>query len=121
MSGSERLKAAQSVNRNKTADFHEELLVMRQNWRLRKKENMILGDLSFRSAGSRFYHTGTFEVAKNEIPSAPTSVPTTPTGAFPQPERLSALKVTVPSDLEGGSFFQVKTQKGKKLNSIIWF
>jgi hypothetical protein len=52
-------------------------------------------------AGSRFGHSGTFEVTKNEQQSNSTS------GSRP-----SALKVSVPSDLEGGSFFLVKTQKG---------
>jgi hypothetical protein len=40
-------------------------------------------------------------VTKNEQQSNSTSGP-----------RPSALKVSVPSDLEGGSFFLVKTQKG---------
>ncbi|CAG2109723.1 unnamed protein product, partial [Medioppia subpectinata] len=100
-SGCDRMRSAQSeANRNRSTDFHSELFHMRQNWRLRKKENSILGDLSYRSAGSRFPHSGTFEVTKNEEQS------TCGTGS-----RASALKVKVPSDLEGGSFFQVKTQK----------
>ncbi|XP_054154405.1 mediator of RNA polymerase II transcription subunit 17-like isoform X2 [Oppia nitens] len=99
--GAERIRVAQSeATKNRATDFHTELFHMRQNWRLRKKENSILGDLSYRSAGSRFPHTGTFEVTKNEDQVS--------TGTGP---RASALKVKVPADLEGGSFFQVKTQK----------
>lgn len=61
-----------------------------------KKNNLIL---LYSLAGSCFYHRGTFEVTKNEQSSS-------------YPNRQSALKVTVPPDLEGGSYFQVKTQKG---------
>ena len=49
-------------------DFHLELLRLRQNWRLKKVGNTILGDLSYRSAGSRFQHTSNFEVSKAEEP-----------------------------------------------------
>ncbi|CAG2178702.1 unnamed protein product, partial [Oppiella nova] len=103
--GCDRMRSAQTeANRNRSTDFHSELFQMRQNWRLRKKENSILGDLSYRSAGSRFPHSGTFEVTKNEEQC------TSGTGS-----RASALKVKVPSDLEGGSFFQVKTQKDNEV------
>ena len=113
--------SATEANRNRSTDFHSELFTMRQNWRLRKKENAILGDLSYMSgeygrkvslaskkfntcsisikAGSRFHHTGTFEVTKNEDFNN-------------SGDRVSALKVKVPAALEGGSFFLVKIKKG---------
>ena len=51
--GAERMRSSQSeANRNRSTDFHSELFNMRQNWRLRKKENAILGDLSYRSGTS---------------------------------------------------------------------
>ena len=45
-------------------DFHIELLRLRQNWRLKKVGNSILGDLSYRTAGSQFKQSGLFEVTK---------------------------------------------------------
>ena len=48
--GAERMRSSQSeASRTRSTDFHSELFNMRQNWRLRKKENMILGDLSYKS------------------------------------------------------------------------
>ncbi|XP_075554415.1 mediator complex subunit 17 isoform X2 [Dermacentor variabilis] len=76
-------------------DFHAELLHMRQNWRLRKVgPSTIVGDLSYRSAGSRFWQSGTFEVSKSSEPRAG-----------------SSLQVTLPSELEGISYIQVTIQK----------
>ncbi|KAI1284855.1 Mediator of RNA polymerase II transcription subunit 17 [Halotydeus destructor] len=111
INGADRLKAAQSdATRNRSADFHSELMTMRQNWRMRKVGNSIFGDLSYRSAGSRYPHTGTFEIAKNEaVAGAP--VPTTPGGSI---TRTSALKVTVPSELEGLSYIHVSIQKSNE-------
>ena len=34
------------------------------NWRLKKVGNSILGDLSYRTAGSQFKQSGLFEVSK---------------------------------------------------------
>lgn len=64
LAGAEKLKTSQNeVARNRTTpDFHIELLRLRQNWRLKKVSNMIIGDLSYRTAGSKFMQTGTFEV-----------------------------------------------------------
>lgn len=75
-------------------DFHAELLHMRQNWRLRKVGATILGDLSYRSAGSRFWQSGTFEVSKSN-----------------DARGGSSLQVTLPSELEGISYIQVTIQK----------
>ncbi len=44
-----------------------ELLKLRQNWRLKKVGNTILGDLSYRTAGSQYRQcTGVFEVSKSD-------------------------------------------------------
>jgi len=107
--GAERLRTTQvEMNRTKPyADFHLELLRLRQHWRLKKLGNTIVGDLSYRTAGSRFWQGGTFEVSKSEespvIPPDP--VPT------PSPRPYGALKVTIPSELEGISYIQVTIQK----------
>jgi len=110
--GAEHLKNLQ--NESKAArtpdDFHIELLRLRQNWRLKKVGNSILGDLSYRTAGSQFKQSGVFEVTKADdmvdMPSpaqggAPTKLP-------------SALKVTVPSELEGIAYIQVMIQRDQE-------
>ena len=48
VAGSDRLKKSQTETSNKS-DFHFELLKLRQNWRLKKAGNTILGDLSYKS------------------------------------------------------------------------
>lgn len=50
-SAAERLRTTQSeTNRSRSnADFHIELLRLRQNWRLKKVSNSIIGDLSYRT------------------------------------------------------------------------
>lgn len=113
LNGAERLRASQvEAGRNRqVTDFHLELLHMRQLWRLKKVGNTILGDLSYRSAGSQFWQSGVFEVSKSEQANTTPPFPSTdPTGrtksAIP-----SALKVTLPSELEGISYIQVTVQK----------
>ena len=49
-----------------------ELLRLRQNWRLKKVSNTILGDLSYRTAGSNFKQSGLFEVIKADPSEAAT-------------------------------------------------
>lgn len=51
MMGADRLKNCQNeLARNRsTPDFHIELLRLRQNWRLKKVSNSIIGDLSYRT------------------------------------------------------------------------
>lgn len=51
LSGADRLKNSQAeASRNRTTpDFHIELLRLRQNWRLKKVSNSIIGDLSYRT------------------------------------------------------------------------
>lgn len=50
-SAAERLKVSQSETSrtSSTADFHFQLLKLRQNWRLKKVSNSIIGDLSYRT------------------------------------------------------------------------
>ena len=51
LAGAERLRASQNeLARNRTTpDFHIELLRLRQNWRLKKVSNSIIGDLSYKT------------------------------------------------------------------------
>lgn len=126
LNGAKRLQQSQSdTTRNRAANFHTELMTMRQSWRMRKVANAILGDLSYRSgksfhclddiliffvlAGSRYPHLGTFEISKNEV--AALASPSTPSsGAVARP---CALKVTIPADLEGVCYIHVTIQKSK--------
>lgn len=51
MMGAERLRNCQAelARTRSTPDFHIELLRLRQNWRLKKVSNSIIGDLSYRT------------------------------------------------------------------------
>lgn len=63
LSGVERLRASENLrNSRNNSDFHIDLLRLRQNWRLKKVSNNIIGDLSYRTAGSKFHQSGVFEV-----------------------------------------------------------
>merc|ERR1719348_321221 len=66
LSGAEHLRNLQNEVKGVRSqeDFHIELLRLRQNWRLKKVGNSILGDLSYRTAGSQFKQSGVFEVTK---------------------------------------------------------
>ena len=81
LSGAEHLRSLQNAYRtgpaggsssgsndsgSKANNFHFELLKLRQHWRLKKVSNTILGDLSFRTAGSQFKQSGIFEVIKSD-------------------------------------------------------
>jgi len=107
LAGAEHLKGLQAETRGhaggqRQEDFHIELLKLRQNWRLKKVGNSILGDLSYRTAGSQFKQSGVFEVSKADTEEA--------TGV--KGERgVSALKVVVPSELEGIAYIQVTIQR----------
>jgi len=120
--GAEHLKSLQSENRTSVSDsnnrnnanFHFELLRLRQNWRLKKVSNTILGDLSFRTAGSQYKQSGIFEVLKSDEKSDSDTSSTQPanssaTSSGDPPK--SVLKVTVPTELEGIAFIQVVIQK----------
>ncbi|CAG5058845.1 unnamed protein product [Parnassius apollo] len=65
LAGVERLRASETMRMTRNMpDFHIDLLRLRQNWRLKKVSNTIVGDLSYRTAGSKFSQTGVFEVTK---------------------------------------------------------
>ena len=128
LSGAQHLTSLQSENKNnRTAqDFHLELLRLRQNWRLKKVSNTILGDLSYRTAGSQFKASGVFEVVKSDGDSLDVATADTPkVGAAAAAVAAakeaassstedksaglkSALKVNVPSGLEGIAYIQVR-------------
>lgn len=117
-SGADRLRNSQQeqrTNRNATEDFHIDLLRLRQNWRLKKVSNSIIGDLSYRTAGSKFMHSGMFEVTKAEDEPM-TSPPSSPGGALTSAAASgstssSSLRVNVPSELQGVAYIKVITQK----------
>ncbi|CAB3362166.1 Hypothetical predicted protein [Cloeon dipterum] len=115
LSGAERLKnslAEAQKNRTTTADFHIELLRLRQNFRLKKVNNTIIGDLSyFRSSGSKHIHSGTFEVTKSE--EEPDKLLSPPCSPNPNSANklTSALRVTVPGELQGIASIKVYFQK----------
>ncbi|KAL3267576.1 hypothetical protein HHI36_011694 [Cryptolaemus montrouzieri] len=119
LTGAERLKNSQTeAARNRsTPDFHIELLRLRQNWRLKKVSNTIIGDLSYRTAGSKYIQTGTFEVTKAEEDDRPTTPPSSPS-ALPStpavPKTNSALRVSIPSELQGVAYIEVLCQKDQE-------
>lgn len=111
LAGAERMKTSQSeISRNRSPDFHIELLRLRQNWRLKKVSNAIIGDLSYRTAGSKYAQTGIFEVTKAEDDDKSGSPPSSP---GPVSKASSALRVTVPSELQGVAYIEVLCQKGR--------
>lgn len=117
LTGAERLKTSQNelVRNRSTPDFHIELLRLRQNWRLKKVSNTIIGDLSYRTAGSKYAQTGMFEVTKAEEEEKSSSPPTSPLPGGPHPSSSksnSALRVSVPSELQGVAYIEVICQKG---------
>lgn len=95
INGAERLKRCDNG-----PDFQIELLRLRQNWRLKKVSDAIIGDLSFRTAGSKFFVPGNFEVTKGDD-LTPSKVPGTP----------SPLQVIIPAELQGIAYIKVVTQK----------
>ncbi|XP_040833074.1 mediator of RNA polymerase II transcription subunit 17 isoform X3 [Ochotona curzoniae] len=103
LKGAERLTKSVAENQeNKLQrDFNSELLRLRQHWKLRKVGDKILGDLSYRSAGSLFPHHGTFEVIKNTDIDLDKKIP----------EDYCPLDVQIPSDLEGSAYIKVSIQK----------
>lgn len=86
-------------------DFHTELRTMRQNWRLRKKGQSIIGDLSYRGAWSNFSQPATFEVIRNENQTS---------------MKPSSLIVNAPKTLEGGNFYVVRTVKGNVQSNTLF-
>ncbi|XP_050738195.1 mediator of RNA polymerase II transcription subunit 17-like [Eriocheir sinensis] len=122
LTGAERLRASQAemgrTNRP-VQDFHIELLRLRQNWRLKKVGNNIIGDLSYRSAGSMFRHTGIFEVSKADEASGPNALVgvsggTSPIATITTRGPQSSLRVTVPTELTGSAYIFVCIKKDEE-------
>ncbi|KAK3740068.1 hypothetical protein QZH41_011402, partial [Actinostola sp. cb2023] len=78
----------------KLEDFHSELIGLRQRWKLKKTGSSIMGDLTYRSAGSQFWNPGLFEVSKANQAEEEES----PSNCL---NDSSLLEVKVGSDLEG--------------------
>ncbi|KAK7791432.1 hypothetical protein R5R35_014455 [Gryllus longicercus] len=116
LTGAERLRTSQTeISRNRTTpDFHIELLRLRQNWRLKKVSNSIIGDLSYRTAGSKYAQTGMFEVTKAEEENPTTGSPPPSPGPGGAPKPSSALRVMVPSELQGVAYIEVLCQKDQE-------
>lgn len=118
LTGAERLKTAQNdaARNRQIPDFHIELLRLRQNWRLKKVSNTIIGDLSYRTAGSKYTQTGTFEVTKaEEDDKGANSPPSSPIpGGLTPSKASSALRVSIPSELQGVAYIEVLCQKGMR-------
>ena len=116
LAGAEHLRGMQSDNAayKHNQEFHVELLRLRQNWRLKKVSNTILGDLSYRTTGSTFKHSGVFEVVKADDPTLKKSESSSSTSADDQSHSsatTSALRVNVPSELEDIAYIHVRIQK----------
>ncbi|XP_034722492.1 mediator of RNA polymerase II transcription subunit 17 [Etheostoma cragini] len=103
LKGAEKLSksVAENLENRRQRDFNSELLRLRSQWKLRKVGDKILGDLSYRSAGSLFPHHGTFEVIKNTDIDLDKKIP----------EDYCPLDVQIPSDLEGSAYIKVSIQK----------
>ncbi|XP_026138828.1 mediator of RNA polymerase II transcription subunit 17 [Carassius auratus] len=103
LKGAEKLNKslAENQEQRRQRDFNSELLRLRSQWKLRKVGDKILGDLSYRSAGSLFPHHGTFEVIKNTDIDLDKKIP----------EDYCPLSVQIPSDLEGSAYIKVSIQK----------
>ncbi|XP_036322678.1 mediator of RNA polymerase II transcription subunit 17 [Rhagoletis pomonella] len=121
LGGAERLRNSHSEQRNRNVtDFHIELLRLRQNWRLKKVSNAIIGDLSYRTAGSKFGMSGTFEVTKAEDvtddDNASGSIACSGNNGLPtqSPKTTSSLRVIVPAELQGVAYIKVITQKDQE-------
>ncbi|KAJ7365370.1 Mediator of RNA polymerase II transcription subunit 17 [Desmophyllum pertusum] len=89
-------------------DFHSELMMLRKRWRLKRTGTAIMGDLTYRSAGSQFRNPGLFEVTKATRDEERAAEQSTSDNR--------ALEVTVGSDLEGTAEIRVAiVQSGEDL------
>ncbi|CAB0034464.1 unnamed protein product [Trichogramma brassicae] len=125
--GTERMKVNLNEQaRTRSPDFHIELLRLRQNWRLKKVGNAIIGDLSYRTAGSKFSQSGMFEITKAEDDEKPVTSPSespNPNAVVPSNKNVSALRVTIPPELEGIAYIEVlckKDQEALSSANITW-
>lgn len=114
LTASERLRTCQTeaVRNRAVPDFHIELLRLRQSWRLKKVSNTIIGDLSYRTAGSKYAQTGLFEVTKAEDEPETSGESSPDPGGIARP--ASALRVIIPSELQGVAYIGVIVQKDQE-------
>ncbi|ESO09492.1 hypothetical protein HELRODRAFT_97598 [Helobdella robusta] len=114
--GMERMKKnLEQIMKNKNHDFHYELLKLRKIWRLKKVGGSILGDLSYKSAGSHFWVSGTFEVVKTDSEAADNEPGTSLQHQQQQPmhpihsplSNLSNLNVIIPDELSGNAYIRI--------------
>ena len=104
LSGIDRLNKAEKQTSGLTS-YHADLLKLRQRWRVRRVGEKIVGDLSFKSAGSDFWHSGVFEVVKKPYED-PESIIDDDEVELKQvysfaDAKVSPIKVNVSSDLRG--------------------
>jgi len=109
--------SSESSGKPTPPDFHLELLKLRQNWRLKKVSHTILGDLSYRTAGSQFKQSGVFEVVKADALTAGGPEDAGGGAQSSGSDINSSLRVNVPSELEGVAYIQVIIQKEQDLLS----
>lgn len=112
LTGAEQLRSSQSENKGSrnVSDFHIDLLRLRQNWRLKKVGNSIVGDLSYKTAGSKYPQNGVFEVTKAEEETDAEKSSSSTSAS----RSMSAIRVTVPSELQGVAYIKVITQKDQE-------
>ena len=65
ISGAQVIKGADALLQKSKVDFHDELLLLRQHYRLRRSGDKILGDISFRTCGSMYNAPSQFEVIRD--------------------------------------------------------
>lgn len=87
--------------------------------------NLRINSITFSNmnflAGSKFPQTGMFEVTKAEEeeksstspPASPSPGNNVPGQTHPPNSKASALRVTIPSELQGVAYIEVLCQKGK--------
>lgn len=57
----------------KGLSYHESLMQLRKSWRLKLVQNVVLGEVSLRSIGSRYKEGGNFEVFESDKLASKTS------------------------------------------------
>lgn len=72
------------------------------------------------SAGSKYAQSGMFEVTKAEEEEKSSSPPPSPSPASNPPKQTSALRVNIPSDLQGVAYIEVCRQKGELNNCFLF-
>uniref|UniRef100_A0A2P2IC97 Mediator of RNA polymerase II transcription subunit 17-like n=2 Tax=Hirondellea gigas TaxID=1518452 RepID=A0A2P2IC97_9CRUS len=120
-SGAERIRSSQSSVAKPASDFHLDLLRLRQHWRLKRVATNIVGDLSYTNTGSKFRHSGYFEVSKADDDSVATPLSSLPGSATSSASSAAAvgvsrssLRVTIPPELDGSAYIFVCIRKDEE-------